>query len=194
MKKFILLSIFLISTIILGGCSQKTTENNKDLPNEQGFRRPDFGQPERNADITGIVKSISGNEVTIIKIERQERPENTEKTKDTETDTTKTAPVLGTGTNGGRFPGAGGGMGRGMNMDTDQQAAMLERIKAMSTGDVTVTIPVGIKMLKPDTEITDKMDMVEANLSDITKDKMINVWLDESESENKNASFVLITK
>ena len=141
-------------------------------------------------------KNFGSNDLLHLSFSRimAEKTMNTEKTKDTETDTTKTAPVLGTGTNGGRFPGAGGGMGRGMNMDTDQQAAMLERIKAMSTGDVTVTIPVGIKMLKPDTEITDKMDMVEANLSDITKDKMINVWLDESESENKNASFVLITK
>ena len=47
---------------------------------------------------------------------------------------------------GGGFGGPGGGP---ESASTSDRAAMLAKIKAMSTGEEKVIIPVGIKMLKP---------------------------------------------
>ena len=199
MKKSIFL-VFLLafSVFFLASCSKNQEQSNQ---TNNGFRRPDFGQPERQADISGLVKSVTGNEVTILKIERQ----GTRDTENQEGDGTQTQgeneakPAqlnFGNGTSG-RTPGEGRGFGgggfTGGNMDEDAQAQMLERIKEMSTGEEKVTIPVGIQMLKTERGEDNKQpEAVEATLSDITADKMISIWLDESVTDRKIASFVLI--
>ena len=66
MKKYIIL-VFLL-TIILSACA-KSESGGRD--NQLVNGRPDFGQPERPADITGLVKSITWNEATIIKMDRE---------------------------------------------------------------------------------------------------------------------------
>jgi len=193
MKKIAVIMLFF--ALISVGCVQKSSISKKDFNNPRDFRRPDFGQPDRKADVSGIVKSIAGNEVTIIRIERPQRNsdqangENNLKTRNTE----RSAPAFG-GQQGGRIPGAGNGMRNRGSLSEDEQKAMLERLKSMSTGEEAVRIPVGIQMLKPDTESVEKPEMIEASLSDITKDKMISVWLDESASSTKTASFVMITR
>jgi methyl coenzyme M reductase subunit C len=83
----------------------------------------------------------------------------------------------------------GGERQRGANSETDR-ATLMAQMKAMSTGEETITIPVGIKMLKAGTD--NPRSMVEANISDVTADKMITVWLDSSVTDKKVASFVLI--
>lgn len=199
-KYLLILPLFLL-LLLSSACSVKNPDQGKaNNDREIGFKRPDFGQPDKKADVSGIVKAIVGNEVTIIKIERPERPENAETDKNTaeKNGEARNAPAFGAGTNGARIPGGGagmgGGLGRGGNMDADAQAAMLERLKAMSTGEVTVTIPVGIKMLKPNTDSTKKMEMIEANIGDVVKDKMVNIWLSENAGETKTASFVLLAR
>lgn len=205
MKKPLFAIMALLAIFALGGCSQKQADTGNNIADKQNFRMPDFGQPEKAADVSGIVKSVIGNEITIIKIERQKRTENQENNHEENIDNSreqaKALSMTGTtGMNGpmgsGRMPGAGrvgGGMG-GREMNADEQTAMLERLKAMSSGEAVVTIPVGIKMLKPDTTSAKGMEMIEASLSDIIKDKMINIWLDESSADKKIASFVLITR
>jgi len=196
MKKNFLFFLFLAIVITLSACADKQATTSNHLN-----RRPDFGQPEQPADISGIVASITGNEVTILKIERPNR-DDVDKTIDVKDSNTADdqSRNLGTAFNGsssGRMPaggGAGGGMrSGGSGMDADSQAQMLERIKSMSVGEEKVIIPVGIQMLKPDSEnTTSEISMIEAALSDITANKMINIWLDENATDKNVASFVLI--
>jgi len=204
MKKSIFLIFLLVFSVFLLASCTKNQGQNKGA--ENGFRQPDFGQPERQPDISGLVKSVTGNEVTILKIERPQMSENSDNgipdnngsgEQGTASGERPAQLNLGNGTIGGRTPGAGRGFGgggfAGGNMDENTQAQMLERIKEMSAGEEKVTIPVGIQMLKMERGDASKQpEAVEAALTDVINDKMISIWLDESVTDRKIASFVLI--
>ena len=199
MKKVLYLTMFFVVIFGLSACNKNQTSQNTDVNFEnREFRRPDFGQPERKTDISGLVKLIIGNEVTVLKIDRPERGEGVGigifDEKDSEEENTEKASAPSFGGTSGRMHGMGGGMRSGGNLDADAQTAMIERMKEMSTGEEKVLIPVGIKMLKPDTENTEKREMIEATLSDIAKNKMINIWLDENSGDRNIAFFVLIMR
>ena len=155
---------------------------------------PDFGQPKEQPDIRGIVKSIVGNQVTVLKLDRpQNASEQNDETKKEDSDTASgnnaKIPVRMGGT--GMMMGGPGGRPGGED-ESSTREDMLERIKAMSTGEETITIPVGIQMLKPSSDGSKKMEMVEASLSDIAADKSITVWLNKDITDKKVASFVLV--
>jgi hypothetical protein len=175
---------------------------------EQNFgrsrqRMPDFGQPDKRADVRGVVKSIIGNEVTVIKIDMangraSSSPDKASGASSTDA-SSKPAVSLTTGSGasrggmgGGRGAGGQGGFGGGQS--TTSRADMLAKLKAMSSGEEQITIPVGIKMLKPDTEsgTGTQPKMVEATLADVTTDKMLTIWLNASSTDKKIAEFILI--
>lgn len=184
-KKLIFSSACLGLILVLSGCgtSSQTSNQVEGRPD----RRPDFGQPKNQPEIRGVVKSTIGNEVTVLKVDMPQRASST---------ATSTASSTRRLSLGSSQDGPGGGMGMrmgggrpGENSSTDRETLMAQ-IKAMSTGEEKVVIPVGIKMLKAGTE--DSRSMVEANISDITADKMITIWLNASVTDKKVASFVLI--
>jgi len=223
MKKTFIFAIFLlIFSALLSGCAS-TNNNTGNAGNNsaaaRSFGRPDFGQPDRPADISGLVKSITGNEVTIIKIDRPNRASGTpadanangnNANNNDQASAVNPRALFGgggggaggfvRGGQGGRAYGGGDGGPEGDNSQT--RTAMLDRLKAMSSGDEKVIIPVGIKMLKPDISAPGsntsanqgQPNMVEATLADITSDKMVQVWLDPSVTDRKVAEFVLITR
>lgn len=114
-------------------------------------------QPDRTADIVGIVESVSGNEVKILKLNAADLP---------------TGQGLGgqqrTGSGSGSSPsGQSGGqrqrpsdMGQGYGNGPGQasgagnaaaksaRAAMIAELKKKSIGEDTVIVPVGIQMIK----------------------------------------------
>ena len=211
-KKLLFGTVSLGLLLVLSACGTSTTSNNTPAPgaNNNGpegagsargvGHRPDYGQPATQPEIRGLVKSVVGNEVIVLKIDRpqgggQGVASSTEATR------TPTLSLNGTGSGGrqGGFAGGGGRQGGGQggfggsgNSTTDR-TAMLEKLKAMSTGEDTVIIPVGIKMLKADPSSTGKQrTMIEATISDVTADKMLTIWLDSSVTDKKVASFVMI--
>jgi len=158
-------------------------------------RRPDYGQPKTPPEIRGLVKSVVGNEATILKIDQFQRGATTTTTSTTADTRTPNLSLGGTtgGQGRGGFSGEGGRPQGGGNNSTTDRTAMLERIKAMSTGEEKVIIPVGIQMLKADSNSTSKQrTMVEATINDITADKMVTIWLDATVTDKKVASFVMI--
>lgn len=206
-KIFFLLLLLLAPMLFLTACSggesskQANLDGKTNDANVRKFGRPDFGQPEEPANIKGLVTSIVGNKVTVLKIERPglnkdgeqvDRSTKERSTKEDNSDSKKA--VLGTGTTG-RVPGMGGGHGMrtGVTLDADAKEQILARMKERASGEETFLIPVGIQMLKPE-ENSDsgKPSMVEATLEDIKKDTMIQVWLDESVKTRQIAKFVLI--
>lgn len=216
-KTFIIFASFLFLLLILTGCTQNSkvvdkNQNEDAQPDNNGksgrMRLPDFGQPERAADIRGIVKSTVGNSVTVLKIDMSNgRPNDNEGGTTSSTSTDKTAPAVslagnaipgggqtGRGTGGGRFmtggPGAPGGPGE---QTEESRAQMLAKLKELSTGEETVLIPVGIQMLKSSVDTTTKKrTMIEATLSDIVADKTVTIWLNAAVTDKKIAEFVLI--
>jgi len=207
-KKLLLGTASLGLLLVLSGCgtnNSASTATNNSVNKGATNRRPDYGQPTTTPEIRGLVKSVVGNEVTVLKIDR---PQGTGRDVATSTNTTDTKiPTLslsGSTGGGGNRGGQGGGMGfngggrpqgggQGGSNTTTDSTAMLDRIKAMSTGEEKVIIPVGIKMLKADPNSTGKQrTMVEAMITDITADKMLTIWLDASVTDKKVASFVMI--
>lgn len=200
MKKILYLSLIALSgSFLLSGCASKQSTNSiHNTDNQLSVdepRRPDFGQPERRPDIRGLVKKIIGNEVTILKIDRPDITEGEDNSKEDKSggDANQKNPTLGTG---GVVPGMGPGMGMGRGTHSEEdvdQDAMIKRIEAMSSGEETIIVPVGIQMLMPDTD-NPGGDPIEATLADIEKNKMIQIWLDDSAKDRQIASFVLITR
>jgi len=227
MKRFTPLALILpVFLLVLTGCGQKANQSSNQEANSAGnsgrqgnaqsprgnnMRRPDFGQPDRAADLSGVVKSIVGNEVTVLKIDMTRPGADSKNASSTESDVktdaaTKTSlvavggmpggggmPTGGMPTGGGGMAGGPGGMPGGQDSDSsDSRAKMMAALKEMSTGEEEITIPVGIKMLKSSTDDSGQKEMVEATLSDLTSDKMITVWLNASVTDKKVAEFVLI--
>lgn len=188
-KKLILGSACLGLVLVLSACGTSTTKSNGEN-SVRPDRRPDFGQPDSQPEIRGVVKSVVGNEVTVLKIDMPQRATSTATSTGSNT---KKLSLGGTGVPQGGGMGMGGGRPeggqRGENSTTDR-TALLAQMKAMSTGEETVTIPVGIKMLKASTD--NSRTMVEANISDVTADKSITIWLNTAVTDKKVASFVLI--
>lgn len=203
MKRKVIFLLFLVSILTLSGCVGKdstgTNSNSSNTNNNSSQKEIVFEQPEERADVMGIVDSISGNEVVVLKMEIQnpgqergmmpEGMELEEGINENEDENNKTLSLSGTAT-GGRMPmGGGPGGGPRGEMDEDAQSEMLERIKSMSSGSETVIIPVGIQMLKMD---TDSREMVEADLTDIENNQMLSIWLNKEISDRNIAEFVLI--
>ncbi|MFA5184186.1 MAG: hypothetical protein WC456_01520 [Patescibacteria group bacterium] len=156
-------------------------------------KRPDFGQPDRPADIRGIVKSIVGNEVTILKVDPAGRASSTPAASP-EKNASGPAAVSLSGANApsGMAVGRGLGGGPGGVQTEGARAEMLAKLKEMSTGEEKVLIPVGIKMIKPSAASNGRGEMIEATLVDVAADKMLTIWLDASTGDRKVADFVLI--
>lgn len=206
---------------VLAGCSKTPTNTqNNNQTGQQGNqanksgqeqnlsrsrqRMPDFGQPDKKADVNGVVKSILGNEVTVIKIDMANgrASSSPDKASGASSADTQSKPAVslagaesgaGRGGMGGRGAGGQGGFGGGQS--TTSRTDMLEKLKAMSSGEDKIIIPVGIKMLKADTESgpgSTQPKMVEATLADVTADKMLTIWLNASSTDKKIAEFILI--
>ena len=205
MKRFLsLLTLLFAVSLTLSACSKAPINNIQNSVNPQQnngsprSRMADFGQPDRPADIRGVVKSITGNEAIILKVDMKagRGGQNASSTPGIDNVSgTRQAPAVSlNGTGGDRRAFAGGGPGgQGGQGGTVDRAAMLARLKAMSTGEETVIIPVGIKMLKSEIDTSSKKrTMIEASLSDIVSDKSITIWLNQSVTDKKIAEFVLI--
>ncbi len=213
-KKKIIFPLLLLLVLILSGCqsgkinsqnnSEEAVQNNQKNGGDlnSGPRRPDFGQPDRDADTRGIVKSIVGNEVSVYEIasgfgrnQASSSQENVKTEDSSKPAVSLTGSNVPSGPGGGMGPGMGAGMGPGgggERTETDR-SAMLENLKAMSTGEAKIIIPVGIQMLKSSESSEDgRRDFVEASLSDISANKTLTIWLDSSVSDKKVAEFVLI--
>lgn len=204
-------SIFLVASLILTGCSNKSENGNQNnsagngqqnTNNQRGSgRMPDFGQPDKQPDIRGIVKSIVGNQVTVLKLDRPKDAQNQDGDSGANENNSNNNTNVGTRSGSRAMTMSGGGgmggfvggprPGQGEN-DSETRAQMLEKLKAMSTGEEVITIPVGIQMLKPSSSGGKKMEMVEATLSDVIADKSVTIWLDSNVTDKKVASFVLV--
>lgn len=205
MKRGLILSVALVAVLVTAaGCSSagstpgaSATANSSSFNN--GQRRPDFGQPQTPPDLRGLVTSIVGNQVTLLKLPSVENRRNASGTgangssSSTANGGRSGGPQISLGAGGGGRVFFGGRPGGAGGSATDR-ATMIANLEKLSTGSETVTIPVGIKMMKFAMDsATNRRTAVEATLNDITADSMITVWLDHSATGSPVANFVLIS-
>lgn len=202
MKKAVIFFILALLILPLASCTNRpslSNESNKGNLIGAGSRRPDFGQPDDPADIRGLITGLIGNEAAILKLSQ---PQYGERDIDNDPAFAREGEgsgrengnnnVLGLGNTGIRGPG-GGFRGTRPEIDDGAREQILERMKSMAEGEEKVLIPVGIRMLKPDSsEAGSKPNMVEATLEDVEVDSMVQIWLDDSVTDRKVAEFVLI--
>ncbi len=175
------LSVALLLVFALSGCSEQNNDKQSESNQMTGRQRVlDFERPEERANISGIVKTVVGNEVTILKIERPENAgERSGESGDSNDDDSEPKQRLG--------GGFGGGMGSRMTSGTADADARIAMLKKLSTGEERIIIPVGVRMLK---KIDD--EMAEATLEDIERDKMLMIWTNTDITDRNVASFVVI--
>lgn len=179
--------ISMVFALALTGCTEKDQSVDKqgsggDLSNNR--RVLDFERPEERPNISGLVKGVVGNEVTILKIERPTNEDGEDVYARTEEEREERRATGGT-----HIPGMGGGMGGGMrpSSGTTNTDARIEMMKKMSTGEEKVIVPVGIRMLK-----NVDGEMVEATLADVKADTMLTIWTDTTITDRNLANFVII--
>ncbi|MCK5466247.1 hypothetical protein KAI56_01980 [Candidatus Parcubacteria bacterium] len=186
MKKVIIAVGALLVLSLAGYFVWQNDKQDKDNSISKRDGVSNFERPEEKAAIAGIVKTIIGNEVTILKIERPEiSNDNDSEDIDPKKDESENEQKSGSD----RGMGMGGGIGSRMNTETGDKDSdeRLEMLKSMSTGEEKVTIPVGIKMLK-----SDDGEAIVATLDDITKDQMLMIWIDKTITDKNIATFVMI--
>lgn len=191
MKKTLIFVLFLSLPFLLSACSLNNDNNNENLVNED-FKKPDFGQPEEDPDIRGMVKSITGNQVTVLKInsEMRNNRENIASSSKKNEEGEETFSLNGnmpTSGPGGGMPG--GGMRAGF-AEGGEREDLMASLSEISEGEETIIIPIGIQMLKF-SEQKERV-AVEANLEDISTEKMLTIWLDDTIEDRNVAKFVLI--
>jgi len=146
-------------------------------------------QPTRGAEVFGRIKLVVGNQITIAKLERQNKPMN-------DTDWEKRKKEWET-------------------LSAEQKIAKFEeRLNSFSGEDITITIPTGLKLYE--TRMPQQKDMnqdsnenlkqiaqdknlasnagVEITLADLKPNSLVAVWLDGKVIEENIAEFLnLIT-
>ncbi|MFA7244630.1 MAG: hypothetical protein WC070_00440 [Candidatus Magasanikbacteria bacterium] len=201
MKKisFIIASLALV--FFVTGCSNNTSLNDDSASTTNNNKTGQFqapNMPERNVDISGVVKSMVGNEVTITQIDmekiREKMMESRQASGDTNTNVNINANSNGSSVTRGTGMGPGGGMMGGMGGTPPGEANSEEAIarnemmadltKEYSLGDVKVIIPVGIAMTKRGGE--------EASLADIVVGSNLSIWLNSAVTDKKVAESVNI--
>lgn len=183
-NKKILFSLFLL-IFVFTACSSDSVSDSGTVVDSEGTVLENFGQPEREAEINGVIKSISGNLMTVAIVEKQ-AGDNTEE--ETTGDTAAAVGVTTTNIPGSGGGGGGGGTGSGDSSVSD--ADRLEKLLERSTGQETLTVPVGIAMTK--FSEGEEREKVEAILSDLKSGSMVSVWLNPDVADRKVAEFVSI--
>lgn len=167
-------------------------------------------EPDRDADIYGMITSIKGNKITILKFDPSTMPGSKTSGSSSEDEASENVISLGQSSSmpsgGGQGgPPSGGGFGReggiGGSGSTTRQTK-LEELKATSIGTETIEVPVGISIIDKSTA---QVTFEAGSFKDLSSDTMVVIWLDEDgavetknqdgeqEEEKRIAEFINIT-
>jgi hypothetical protein len=231
MKKKFLLSVFLgLALIIFSGCASQNVATNQaaettaDQATDSSAKTSAdattastaFTAPDRMPEITGIIKSITGNQIVVAELNLQNMGGQGGQTAQTGTNgdaagtdktTSKvdlTSAFSGTSASGGQGGPQGGGTppsggpgggpdgsssGTTGSGDTTTQDSMTKKLLAMSTSSKDVLVPVGIQMTKRGTP---GQAGTEASLSDLKAGSMVTIWTDQTVADRNVAEFVSV--
>ncbi len=159
--------------------------------------------PDREADIVGVVSAVSGNKITLLKLDAEDMPgagmgqapaDGTQPSAKDDAGMSGTRPTRPAGDNNAnrQMPqGDTGSMPSGQRPSGNTRtaggkadnSAMITELKAKSIGEEVVTVPVGIQMTRMGGE---------AAFTDLTSDTLVRIWLNSDVDDAKVAEFVSI--
>lgn len=171
-------------------------------------------EPDREADIYGMVTSIKGNQITIMKFDPATMPgakKSGSGAGSEEEAVSENAISLGTSNamsgpggkqggppSGGGMPGDRGGGGSSSAATTTRESK-LEELKADSIGTETVTVPVGIPILVQSSSAnnSEAAVMEMGTIRDLTSDTVVILWLKPEDGDGdevtRSAAYVNVT-
>lgn len=132
-----------------GGASTNSTQGQ--VQGQETASSTDIKRPDRDPDIMGIVESVNGNEIKILKLDASSMPGANK----SGNGSGQNSGANGSSQNadkGNMQPPADMAQGAqrqsGSTSGKNMQSEMLAELKKKSTGEETVVVPVGIQMLK----------------------------------------------
>jgi hypothetical protein len=146
-------------------------------------------EPDRDADIYGMITSIKGNKITILKFDPSTMPGAKASDSSSEEEASENAISLGQtssmpGGGGQGGPPSGGGFSReggfGGSSSTTRQTK-LEELKTTSIGTETIEVPVGISIIDKTTATVGQVATEAGSFKDLSSDTMVVIWLEEGD-------------
>lgn len=196
MKKTQVLLLIILSLVLVSGCSAQTTAaevegesaevvssadgESEQVPSETTKSLLDEnGMPERKAEVSGVVKSIIGNEVTISLLLKNESQQSQSTSGETSTELSEAEKAA---------KQAAKQAENQAKRDAGQSGTGMTEIE-LSGETVDLVIPVGTKILQS----TGTGEFFELNIADLARGMSVKIWLIEGgEGEIKLAEFVQI--
>lgn len=192
-------SIFFLGAVGAGAYFYSKSESGS-VKNGNFFGGPGQGQelnlPERDADIYGIIDSVQGNQVTLLKLDASSMPqmdkggEQGARPSGTNGDVNSQSRTknMNSGEGGQNRQNGMGGENSGTRQRTVNGNSMISELKKKSTGTETITVPVGIVMYKN----AGMGQWSDATISDLSSNTMVKVWISRGENGMSVAEAVQI--
>lgn len=164
--KILQLSMVLITSILLVSCTDSNTNTQNTVPTTTTKTVSTLPiQPEKKVDIYGKILSMEWNEISVMQVDTSKDP------------TFNMTPEAKK-----KYMQA---------MDEGARTALKEQINTATLGEVKLTIPVGIPMIRKTAQWPDAPN-TEASLADLKSWQYISVWLSSEVKDQKIAEFVKI--
>lgn len=180
--------------------NKSSTDSQKQGPQSQSV-------PSRDADIIGMIESVKGNQITVLKFDPSNIPAAAGQQTGMEQKIGMGENAISLGTSSSSMPGAGGppggfssnggppegfsGSGSGSSKGgssssggSTSRASILSELKTASKGAETITVPIGIPILKA--------GATGVAFTQLASDTVVEIWLNTEGNESK-AAFVNIT-
>ncbi|MFA6897405.1 MAG: hypothetical protein WCQ96_03925 [Patescibacteria group bacterium] len=199
-KKMVIAAVILIAAGAVYLCFS-SSQNSDGRGQDTALTGAESGlasEPERDADIYGMVTSIKGNQITIMKFDPSTMPgaKKSGSGADEQATTDENAISLGTSSSvmpgaggGGKMPGGGGmpgvGPGGGSSSTSSTREDKLEELKKTSIGTETVTVPVGIPILVQSSSVDGQTTQEMTTIRDLTSDTVVILWLKPEETQTE---------
>lgn len=170
--------------------------------------------PDRDPDIVGMIDSVNGNQVTILKFDPSvilDLPMIQNSNNSQKNNASKNAislgqsgggMIVGGGGGGGfnrsggsgstRTGSSGGGGGQNSGSSGSNRQTIIAEIKAVSKGKEMITVPIGIPIVKADAGSSGSKAQ-GGSFIDLTSDTMVKVWLSNTNDGKNTAGVVEIT-
>lgn len=179
------------------GKGSGVTNSNKSGINSQKQGPQSQSVPRRDADIIGMIESVKGNQITVLKFDPNNIPaaagqQTSSKQKTGTSGNTislgaSSSSMFGAGGPPGGFSRSGSGSSKGGSSSSGgstSRASILSELKTASKGAETITVPIGIPILKA--------GATGVAFTQLASDTVVEIWLDAAGSESR-AAFVNIT-
>ncbi len=160
--------------ILLFGCNDTSIKSSINKTTTQ-TESNSFIRPEKKADLTGKIKNIVGNEITIEVRDMTKLPSEIKE-------------MMPTNNGNVSFGGGGGGMPGSNQVDEETRKKIRAAMEKIERKEHKIIFPIGIPMGQESLN-----NIEESSLSDLKIGSRVNVWLNKNISDRVIAETVIIS-